>query len=320
MSSRRKFSMKDEVVDLVLSQQELDYRSGQAVIRHLMEVRPRCVPSLINCLATQGYDSTEQALKLQKDSMEINRPKSPAAAAQEKRLASLRENAHEAVQPRASQEGTADWIPNQYDNLESFSVQIIFQHILVIAEKHTLSAANLRSSKVKHPECGTKEALLHCVEFITGWGRDYQLVGPYRYWPFFETMVSFRSLPPRWPIDGIYSVCVEKGSVYVVHLFTKSTYPLDASVLPAFNEPDYLWVDQNYSEKRASVRSLVDPTHDGILMANACTDHVVNKRLVAPKPYPIALQNPILPMKAIEYQDSSSPAKKLKGHLGWGRG
>ena len=74
-------------------------------------------------------------------------------------------------------------------------------------------------------------------------------------------------LPPDWSTAGLYYINVSGQSVVVEHRFTRKKVEVhDESALPVWTQPASLYIDENFSEISATLRSREDNAESGLIL------------------------------------------------------
>lgn len=292
---KRKLSIDEQLADLALRQSELNQARDRAIVVRCMNKTPSCVSLLVSTLKNNGHDVTPPKPGEKTISTDTGGPKSRSRAAQQERLERLRESSHAAAQKEMQQPENNDWIPSKYWTLDSLSQTLLIDKLLSFVQPFSLSPANLRSVKERGESMTTKENLCKLLEFETGKPGDTELHGPLRYWPYLQQLLKACSaqrgsrsanlkLPADWEAFGVYTVVVDRAELCITNRFTGHRAPVPRDKIPSCEDRSELYIDWNWSEVRATLKSRSDPASPGFRCSLALPDVVVGKDIVLPAP------------------------------------
>ena len=154
----------------------------------------------------------------------------------------------------------------------------------------------------KAPLTGGKPWLLMLLTFETGYEEDFELVGPFRYWPYFVAMMRFasyirgsrsarRGLRENYNEDGLCSILYQNQQVHIKHNYTDEVFLVADSSLPRWTKFEDLFLCGNHSESKVRLRSKADLANPGFRIATLITDHCVVKDRTPP-PVPAEARAP----------------------------
>jgi len=97
-------------------------------------------------------------------------------------------------------------------------------------------------------------------------------------------------LPANWDgKDGVYRLIIEPGTVSVESLSMNIKVAIPALDLPRFDDESELYIKDNYSESRATIRSKTDISHGGLLRSRYLPQFISQPFLRLPAPPRMAL-------------------------------
>ena len=97
-------------------------------------------------------------------------------------------------------------------------------------------------------------------------------------------------LPAKWDgKDGVYKLIIEPGIVRIENISTTNKVAIPALDLPRFDDESELYIKDNYSESRATIRSKTDIAHGGVLWSRYLPEFIAKPFLFVPAPPRMAL-------------------------------
>lgn len=284
---RASVSAEDHAANLDRRAEEARTKAMRQRIVIAMNNKPSVVPKLWAKLVSLGYDA--ETIK------EVEQlPKSLAAQAVDRRRQVKKEVDEEMVRQSLEQETLGkpfqvkDPLPTKYWKLGELSIPMWRDKLLPRVEQRSLSAANLRALR---GESGSKTSYCRIAEFITGLGAEFPLTGRYRCIEEIVTEFVSRSesrgrrgldlpLPPDWERDGLFFVDEVNGAKKMVVDKQKwsgeeAEIPLDKLAPGGVPKKDELWIDSNWSEKKATLRRRGD-SEAGYVLANDFEGHLID--------------------------------------------
>ena len=297
---KRKMTDDDILVDLARRESELALQRDKAMVKRAMENYPHCCELLVRTLRSHGFDLS---LETQKSSAGSSNhlPMSRQAAAQAARLEKIKANTHATALREMEEDDNKDWVPTKYWTLDSLSVTLLVSHVLSPLEPQAFSPANLRAMKKHGQAAASRVLLVQMCEFTTGADGGFELVGPLRYWPYLQQVLSARSvqrgrraqaliLPPSWDAtDGIFDLDCSGQCVILRNRYTSSCCTIPAQDLAPFQALDDFFIKDNFSETKAVLKSHLNPAHPGLVCSRFLPNFIVNESIVIPSPPRIAL-------------------------------
>ena len=326
---KRKLCNDEALVDLARREDELCLARHRAMIHNITYADPRAVDLIIRTLRAHNFTLT---LEKPSGASSLNGAMSRSALAQAARVEKLKLTTHAAATKEMEEKDNKDWVPTKYWTLESLSVTLLISHVLAQVEPQAFSGANLRSMKKYGQAASSKLGLLVLVEYTTGCDGGFELVGPLRYWPYLQSVLRVKSeqrgrrgmllvLPADWDgKDGVYGLIVEPGTVSTENPSTKKKVVIPALDLPRFDDESDLYIKDNYSETRATIRSRTDVAHGGVPCARYLPEFIAQPCYRLPAPPRIALSRN-RSLKMLEDGSATTPPKnKVETALALGSG
>eukprot|EP00971_Amphidinium_carterae_P187663 3724526-Amphidinium_carterae.1 len=263
---RQSLSAEEELRELHKRSKEINGRIVGRKLKFALKHHPeRLVASLWD--HALSIMTEEELLTVDKSRQE---KLSKQAQSQLKRQQSMKEKADE--KRKAVQDITDPWsTKGGKEHLADLTIPLLRKEILGAIAPIGLSEANLKS----HEKLLPRLELLHLVEYCTGLTGDFSLRGKY------SSRQAFRSyalalhkarsdrgnsvrLPPSWQSCGVYKLLEvednDKGEKCVVcsETHTGVLRHIPAKHFPEFNRFHELYIDYNWSETRACVKSECD--------------------------------------------------------------
>ena len=120
----------------------------------------------------------------------------------------------------------------------------------------------------------------------------------------------YLSLPVEWDgKDGVHRLIVEPGTVRIENLSTKIQVVIPVLDLPRFDDELELYIKDNYSESRATIRSKTDIAHGNVLCSRYLPEFIAQPCLRLPAPPRIALSRKGT-LRVLEDGSATTPPKK----------
>lgn len=157
--------------------------------------------------------------------------------------------------------------------LADLHINVWRQDLLPTIERAILGRANMKAMK----DPSGKTGLMRIYEFAKGIPPEtFALTGKYR--DLRKVMkhsasragmlgrrVQTLHFPPDWPADGIFEVAKdsefgENQTIRIRHKFTDEVQTIPPVSAPPFSQPDDLFIDCNWSEIKATLSSLKNPS------------------------------------------------------------
>ena len=184
-----------------------------------------------------------------------------------------------------------DMIPANKEVLSDLTVPQLRDRVISVMEPEVLSGANLRSMR-NDPEVGSKHGLLKYAKFCANMDPDFRLQGRFRCFNQLGVEARTRAkqrgnraksltLRPEWAEEGLHEIMGftsdENKEVNIRHRFTMKEVAVAVEKLPNFKEIDDLWVDFNWSEDAACVKSKSAKSDSArFCLANLFPEQLVN--------------------------------------------
>ena len=99
-------------------------------------------------------------------------------------------------------------------------------------------------------------------------------------------------LPPKWHFagQGLMTLVVAKTRVSLLHNFLANwSVDVAADILPPFRNPQDLYLKNNFSEDKVTLKSTYAPAHPGVKISSLISSHIVDSSVRIPSPPPEAL-------------------------------
>lgn len=231
-------------------------------------------------------------------------PASRRSLAQQKRLEVVNTQTHRAAAKHLADPVLKYWIPDKYVIVKDFSVDIMAKGILEVCEPHVLSQANLRHARTVRKDAMSKETIWIIVEWVTGLPPGFELKGTLRYWPYFRSVVFWRSvvrgrrgsrvsMPPKFPEEGLLSMTLDSEQVIAMQRFTRVKVPVKITALPRFSDASSLVIALSHSESMACIKSTEDVASVGVSLCAYYQSHIVDETIMMPVVPRPALAGPL---------------------------
>ena len=142
--------------------------------------------------------------------------------------------------------------------------------LMCFIEEDAWSAQNLRKQCVGMKDLGKKELALRNLEYDTGVGRQFHLIGKLRVWVNLRAYLKMHSIArgrrgrdrkwlAKWPGEGFYVLIVivveEDAQVSIKYTLTGTIKVVDKKNVPLYNSVDELFLDFNWSEMDTKLKS-----------------------------------------------------------------
>ena len=265
-NAKPKPTPEEEARNLSVRATETQVRAWRAKVRLAMSNCPSSLSCLIQALAANGY--TDERISKPEDV-----EKSRQMLAVQERQKRKRETSAEVTPEKDKEVGgpaATDPIPTKYWHIHDLSRNMVRDMVMPGLDGTNLTAANCRSTMDKLGVAASKKEYCKIWEFVTGKDTHFQLTGRYRWFSNVRGYGWNRAvgrgrrglllrLPPNWPKDGVYAVlCYREADdkVGMLQRFTKEEAWIPRADLPSFETIEQLFVDKNWSETEATVKSM----------------------------------------------------------------
>ena len=177
------------------------------------------------------------------------------------------------VVPKAQQ------VPTKYWHIEDMTATFLSQKVLPTLELASCSEANVKFALMRRGQAEyAQRIMLEAVEFMTGLSRRFALAKQMRILARFQAELSARNeargrrgmdirFPPDWRTMGLHLVSVTGRDVMISHRCSNKKVEVHGEpAMPSWECAESLYVDDNYSETFATLRSRDDDQESGILL------------------------------------------------------
>ena len=269
---------------------ELADKEDVECVSNCLLVNPESIRHVMNKLRSMGHDlemyrgeagqSAVQAMQSERDEKAasaqrqgVHKRQKTLKEQQEADLASIQDDFGNPVIPEKL-------IPLKYWHIDKMRPTYMCSEVLNHIEPISLSTANLKAKLMKK---GVFEQgaviMLEIFEMCTGYPRAYKLRKQMCiHEKFLEDCLKQNklrgrrcatlTLPPNWNIHGLYQISQVEERIIVKQVFTLDTHDVthDAA-MPEWSQLGDLYIEANYSETSATLRSRIDSDTVGILLA-----------------------------------------------------
>ena len=269
---------------------ELADREDVETISRVLICHPEAIRHIQNKLRNMGYkldDFRGTTGKSMLNDTLTNRKQERGSVQNQgyaKRATTLKDKEETAVSKIVNEDGTpvprSELVPCKYWHLEEMTATYWQSTVLPAIEPIACSGANLRGSVMGRGRSeSAAQVMAEIFEMMTGRPRSDRLRGDLcRVSKFIEDAkkrnvergrrVQMLTLPPNWNQDGLYELTVTGREVAVKHRFTQKSAEVHGEIdMPGFTNAGDLYVESNFSEIMATLRSRSDKQVSGILLA-----------------------------------------------------
>ena len=274
----------------------MDEERDKMLVNHVMDHQRGAVTFVLKQLRLGKFDMTPPIAGEAKKASKPDGLKSKRTLGQENRLAKLKSNTHAAAKLAEQSEGQEGFFWKKYEKLEDLDVNELGAFATAI-EPQTCSKANLRHKDSGQSNCWQKDKLLEIIEYMTGYHRSFELIGPLRDRAYLIKVMQFENqrrgrralclpLPPKWGTEGagLVQIKAEGHCIIVEHNFADKSAELSREELPPLETVGDLYVSVPHSETRLCVKSRKAPAHDGVSLLTVLGKGIVNFKMHVPNP------------------------------------